>query len=185
VLRRPLCRVSWIAILVAIIASAAMGCQRTAPKPAAAAPAQTVHTTEPPPSNFEAGSPANHDLSEDERQGGHTLARHVGRTDAELAERLRREPEISSASTYTNRATAEAVVGAALLSNTRSFAAWQRRTGRRPNFALHYDAHRVIGRSLSRRRQATVACERAVVVLRWNDARHQFYVLTSYPEEPR
>jgi hypothetical protein len=35
--------------------------------------------------------------------GGHTLARHVGKTDAELIERLRREPQISSASTYTDR----------------------------------------------------------------------------------
>lgn len=31
-------------------------------------------------------------LSVDESMGGHTLARHVGKTDAELADRLRREP---------------------------------------------------------------------------------------------
>jgi hypothetical protein len=185
VLRRPLLRVSWIALLAAIIASATIGCRRAAPESAPATPPQTVRATEPSPPDRGAVSNTSHDLSEDERQGGHTLARHVGRTDAELADRLRREPEISSASTYTDRATAEAVVGAALLSNTRSFAAWQRRTGRRPNFALHYDAHRVIGRSLSRGRQATVPCERAVVVFRWNDARHRFYVLTSYPEERR
>jgi hypothetical protein len=39
------------------------------------------------------------DLSVDESMGGHTLARHVGKTDAQLADRLRREPQISSAST--------------------------------------------------------------------------------------
>jgi hypothetical protein len=184
-LRRPLLRVSWIALLAAIVTSAAMGCRRTSPEPATATPPQTVRATEPTPPNREAVSNTRHDLSEDERQGGHTLARHVGRTDAELAERLRREPEISSASTYTDRATAEAVVGAALMTTTRAFTTWQRRTGRRPNFALHYDAHRVIGRSLSRGRQMTVPCERAVVVFRWNDVRHRFYVLTSYPEERR
>ena len=39
--------------------------------------------------------------------GGHTLARHVDKTDAELAERLRLEPQLSAASTYTDRAVAE------------------------------------------------------------------------------
>jgi hypothetical protein len=39
------------------------------------------------------------DLRADEALGGHTLARHVGKTDAELAARLKREPQISAAST--------------------------------------------------------------------------------------
>ena len=30
-----------------------------------------------------------HDLSRDEEQGGHTLRKHVGRSDSELSERLR------------------------------------------------------------------------------------------------
>jgi hypothetical protein len=180
---RSLARVSWIALLVAIVTSTAIDCRRAAPEPARSP--QPIRTAEPRPADQRAVSPAGRDLSEDERQGGHTLARHVGRTDAELAERLRREPQISSASTYTDRATAEAVVGAALHSPTRALTTWQRRTGPRPNFALHYDAHRVIGRSLSRGRPASVPSERAVVVLRWNDARHRFFVLTSYPEERR
>ena len=37
-----------------------------------------------------------YDLAVDESLGGHTLARHVGRTDAQLAERLRAEPDISA-----------------------------------------------------------------------------------------
>ena len=105
--------------------------------------------------------------------GGHTLARHVGKSDGELRERLRREPNISSASTYTDRATAEAVVGAALSSPPRSFDTWRRRTGRRPNFVLHYAAHRVIGRSIGRHRPEA-SCEDALVVLRWDDRRDQF-----------
>ncbi len=50
------------------------------------------------------------DLSIDDARGGHTLKRHVGRTDAQLAERLARE-HVSAASTYPDRATAERVVG--------------------------------------------------------------------------
>jgi hypothetical protein len=115
--------------------------------------------------------------------GGHTLARHVGKTDGELRERLSREADISSASTYTDRATAEAVVGAALSSAPRSFEGWRHRTGRRPNFVLHVAADHVIGRSMTRGRREASPCRDALVVVRWDERRRQFYVLTSYPEE--
>ena len=54
-----------------------------------------------------------YDLSRDEGRG-HTLGKHVGRADDELRERLEREPNISAASTWTDRATAEDTVAAAL-----------------------------------------------------------------------
>jgi hypothetical protein len=117
--------------------------------------------------------------------GGHTLARHIGKTDEELIERLRREPDISSASTYTDREAAERVIEAALASDGSSFRKWRARQGRRPNFVLHYDADGVIGRSIRRGHTSSVPCERAVVVLRWDDRRQQMFVLTSYPEENR
>jgi Bacterial CdiA-CT RNAse A domain len=126
-----------------------------------------------------------HDLAADEALGGHTLQRHVGKSDAELIERLRREPQISSASTYTDRATAESVVGAALASDNRAFKSWRERTGRRPNFVLRYRADRVIGRSVMRGGSPSVPCDRAVIVLRWDVGRQRFYVLTSYPEASR
>ena len=89
------------------------------------------------------------DLSADEALGGHTLARHVGRTDAQLAERLRRERDISAASTYNDRATAERTVGSALAEGGNRLAQWERRSGARPNLVLHYAdrARRPIGRS--------------------------------------
>ena len=149
---------------------------------------QATRPASPPPSAAEfsrgAQSPGR-DLSIDEAMGGHTLARHVGKSDAELRERLRREPQISSASTYSDRATAEAVVGAAMSSAGRSFDAWRRRSGRRPNFVLHFAAQQVIGRSVSRRRLEARPCENALVIVRWDDRRQHFYVLTSYPEEHR
>ncbi|HEU4937708.1 MAG TPA: RNase A-like domain-containing protein [Vicinamibacterales bacterium] len=126
-----------------------------------------------------------HDLAADEALGGHTLQRHVGKSDAELIERLRREPQISSASTYTDRATAESVVGAALGSDNRAFTSWRERTGRRPNFVLRYRADRVIGRSVMRGGSQSVPCVRAVIVLRWDEGRQRFYVLTSYQEASR
>lgn len=116
--------------------------------------------------------------------GGHTLARHVGKSDAELAERLRREPRISAASTYTDRAVAERVVGATLARAGGRLEAWGRRRGRRPNLVLNYieAANQPIGRTLRRGQSAARAASRAVVVLRWHERSDRFYVLTSYPE---
>jgi len=127
------------------------------------------------------------DLSIDEASGGHTLSRHIGRTDAQLAERLRREPGISAASTYTDRETAERAVGAAIANGGGMLAAWEHRHGRRPNLVLHYvdRAGESVGRSLARGQQHSVACDRAIVVLRWDERTEHYYVLTSYPETAR
>jgi hypothetical protein len=127
------------------------------------------------------------DLSLDEAMGGHTLARHVGKSDAELADRLRRERQISAASTYTDRATAERSVGAALAGGGGKLASWMRRSGRRPNLVLNYveSSRRPIGRSLVRRQNRVVPCTRAIVVLRWDERKNRYYVLTSYPEADR
>ena len=53
------------------------------------------------------------------------------------------------------------------------------------NFALRYRADRVIGRTMARGRAESVPCDRAVIVLRWDERRERYYVLTSYPEEGR
>src|SRR5215471_19069902 len=96
--------------------------QTKAPPPVAPAP-----TAQAPVADRHVPSSPSHDLSVDEKMGGHTLARHVARTDEQLRDRLRAERDISSASTYTDRAAAETVVGSALSSAPRSFDAWQRR----------------------------------------------------------
>ena len=125
------------------------------------------------------------DLAIDESMGGHTLARHVGRTDAQLRERLRRE-QISAASTYSDRATAERVVARTLARQRSRVDQWLARKGSRPNLALDYrgDRGETIGRSLTRRSPQTIPCRDAVVVLRW-DGNRGFIVLTSYPEASR
>jgi Bacterial CdiA-CT RNAse A domain len=130
---------------------------------------------------------AAHDLSVDESLGGHTLARHVGRTDAELADRLRREPQISAASTWTDRATAERAIAAALDTAGGRLTSWKRRSGRRPNLVLHYSdrSGAALGRSLGRGERTAVACSQALVVLKWDDRRDRFFVLTAYPEADR
>jgi len=105
----------------------------------------------------------------------------VGRTDAELRERLSRERNISAASTWTDRDAAETTVAQALRAEHGRIESWMRRGMPRPNLALHYDAAHPIGRSLRRGEPQTVECTRAVIVLR-ADGPEGFYVLTTYPE---
>lgn len=121
-----------------------------------------------------------YDLSRDEDRGGHTLRKHVGRTDDELRERLARERDISAASTWTDRSSAEETVAAALRAESGKIANWTRRGERRPNLALHFDVGRVIGRSIVRGSDQSVPCSQAVIVLRADG--DGFYVLTTYPE---
>jgi hypothetical protein len=150
----------------------------TAPAPAAPPPAGTA----PGP---EASDPSRRDLSIDESRGGHTLARHVGKSDDALRQRLARERGISAASTYTDRATAETVVARALVQHDSRVRAWTSRVGNRPNLALSYQGApgQIIGRTLLRGGRDAVPSTGATVVLRWDG--RGFYVLTSYPEVRR
>ena len=122
---------------------------------------------------------ASHDLSTDERAGGHTLRKHVGRTDDDLRARLARE-DISAASTYTDRVAAEFAVGKALLESQSRIESWMARAGH-PNLVLDYRGNEPIGRTLHRGSSASQPCADAKIVLRWLSS-SEYYVLTSYPE---
>jgi hypothetical protein len=126
-------------------------------------------------------APVRRDLQADEARGGHTIARHVGRTDAQLRERLARE-SISAASTYTDLDTAERVVGLTLRRHAARVQRWEAREGPRPNLVLPFAApdQPPIGRVLQRGAREAVEAYAAVVVLRWRP--DGSFVLTSYPE---
>lgn len=124
---------------------------------------------------------ARYDLERDEDRGGHTLKKHVGRTDAQLQERLDHERNISAASTWTDRETAEETVAAALQAEKGRVESWMRRGYPRANVALHYDAGLVVGRSMRRGDNQAVDCTSAVIVLR-ADGPDSYFVLTTYPE---
>ena len=120
------------------------------------------------------------DLSRDEAEGGHTLSRHVGRTDDELRERLQHE-HISAASTYTDRAAAEQAVGAAIAANAQRINGWVASSGGHTNLVLDYDSPQPIGRSLRRGQAQSTPCSHALVVLKWKRPA-DYFVLTSYPD---
>jgi hypothetical protein len=160
------------------------------PPPAPAAPSQANEATPrarstPQSTSAEpAGNDWDVDLRRDESRGGHTIARHVGRTDAQLRARLARE-SISAASTYADLDAAERVVARALAANARRVQGWIDQRGPRSNLAIRYRARDGIptGRAMRRGKEASTEVTGAVVVLRWRDDSH--YVLTSYPEASR
>jgi hypothetical protein len=120
------------------------------------------------------------DLGRDEQAGGHILRKHVGQSEEDLRRRLRREENITGASTYTDRTTAEHVVGAAIAQSQEQIRSWLSQD-RHPNLVLDYDGIQAIGRTMNRGEVHSRPCTHALVVLKYAGA-NRYYVLTSYPE---
>jgi hypothetical protein len=120
------------------------------------------------------------DLGQDEQAGGHILRKHVGQSEEDLRRRLRREEHITGASTYTDRTTAEHVVGAAIAQSQDQIQSWLHQD-RHPNLVLDYDGTQSIGRTMNRGEVHSRPCTHALVVLKYAGA-SRYYVLTSYPE---
>jgi len=167
---------SWRVLVLALLGFGVAGCSQ-GPQP------QTGNPEEARRASAASDAPAGerYDLGKDEERGGHTLERHVARTDEQLRERLQRERNISAASTWTDRETAEETIAEALRAERGRIESWRRRGYPRANVALHYNARRDIGRSLRQGETETVRCRDAVIVLR-ADGPHDYYVLTAYPE---
>ncbi len=163
---------AWLVFLLAMLA-----CQPAQTRSNPDATGRTAITAQ-------AGSSLAHDLSQDESAGGHTLRKHVGQTDEELRDRLRHEPHISAASTWTDRPTAEHAVALALEQNRDKINRWVNRSGGHPNLVVDYEGHRErpFGRSLRRGEDHAEPCARATIVLRWAAGPSDYFVLTSYPE---
>lgn len=68
-------------------------------------------------------------LAAHEAAGGHALARHVGKTDAELLARLSAQPGITGASTFASRAVAEGAVGDLIAANSGRIGGWMSGSG--------------------------------------------------------
>ena len=136
-------------------------------------------STKPSQASKHAGA---HDLSADEAKGGHTLRKHVGRSDNDLRDRLRRESNISAASTYTDRRAAEDFIGECLAEQQGRVMQWTNGE-RHPNLVLDCtgDPAWPIGRSLRRGSSQVEPCSNATLVLKF-DPPEGYYVLTSYPD---
>jgi hypothetical protein len=148
----------------------ALSCGKQKPVASSAPPAE--HAT------LEAAN--RYDLVRDESRGGHTLERHVGKTDADLRQRLENE-SLSADSTYSDRATAEMAVAADIRDNAAKLKRWLERPGGHSNLVLDYDSDKPLGRSMRPGESQSFPCSHTVAVLKWVSPR-EYYVLTSYPD---
>jgi len=89
-------------------------------------------------------------LQQQEKFGGHTIARHVGKSDQQLVERLINSPRISAASTYPNLTTAATNIQAALRDNANTLNSWVVGAAIGEKRAVNYNATGVVGRVASR-----------------------------------
>jgi Bacterial CdiA-CT RNAse A domain len=167
----------YVCIAVALSLGGLVSCQ----PPASTNDALRVSSSERAGLGTHSAHGAVRDLSRDEAAGGHILRKHVGQTDDELRDRLRREPRITGASTYTDRATADRAVGEAIAQSQDRIERWLTRTGGHPNLVIDYDSPVPIGRTINRGESESHRCAHAIVVLKYLGT-NDYCVLTSYPE---
>ncbi|MEG4322537.1 MULTISPECIES: RNase A-like domain-containing protein [unclassified Microcoleus] len=116
-----------------------------------------------------------------EAAGGHTLEKHVGKTEAELAQRLANDKRISGASSFTDRSVAETAIAEAMDRNQSAIDSWVKKGGNR--YTIDYNANRTIGISLRRRAsKATPASRLKIVLQRSTNLSPGYFILTAYPQ---
>ncbi len=120
-------------------------------------------------------------LAAHEIAGGHTLTRHVGKTEVELLARLAREP-IPIASSFTDRGVAETAITEAIDANQITIASWLSSSGDKLELPL-YAASGSVGTSLIRTTTSAVASQKVQVVLRRDSSLPLgYYILTAFPQ---
>jgi len=120
-------------------------------------------------------------LDSHEAAGGHTLERHVGKTEAQLAQRLASETRISAASSFTDSSVAEVAIAEAMNRNQSAIDSWVKSRGNR--YTIDYNANRIIGITLRRRAsKATSASRLKIVLQRSAKLPPGYFILSAYPE---
>lgn len=117
------------------------------------------------------------DLAEHQALGGHSLAKHVGRSDEQLAQRLVDEPTIPAASSFVDEATANRVVTTLLDQRAEDVAKWLE--GPRRQLSLSTTLGEPVGRVWPRDAAAAVDSSQLKLILRrTHDSASGYYVHT-------
>jgi hypothetical protein len=126
---------------------------------------------------------AEHEAIAGSRVGGHTIAKHVGRTEQQLRARLAAEPRLRVASTFTNLRMAEDAISKVLRLNAARLKTWAQ-TVRPPPLRLSaQDMGSVIGTGVVRATGQMVNLRKVTVILKFETYNGMpYYVLTAYLE---
>ncbi|MBX9582739.1 MAG: SEC-C domain-containing protein [Gemmataceae bacterium] len=120
-------------------------------------------------------------LVDHEAAGGHLIARHVGKTDADLAARLAAEPRISGASTFTDLAAADRGVAETIAANEAAIRSWL--AGGSSRTVVEHTLPNPVGRTLPRGATAPADSSTVRLILE-RDASMPggFRVVTGFPK---
>jgi len=109
---------------------------------------------------------------------GHTLLKHVGKKEKQLRRRLKREPGIRWSSSFTDRQTAESVIGRLLHDRKYDIDQWL--AGPNPRLRLDGDYGTEIGRSVSRHGMVKRPSSFRVVLDK-EKSQLGYFIRTAYP----
>lgn len=121
-------------------------------------------------------------LAEEEAVGGHTIARHVARTEQQLQARLASETRIPAASSFGSVSAAEDVLSQAVRVNAGQIRAWATTAGQGQRLRLIFDAGKNIGYGVLRSTGKLQDMQKVLMVLeKTNQGGKIYFILTSYP----
>jgi len=121
-------------------------------------------------------------LAAQESAGGHTIARHVGRTEAELRARLAAQPKIPVASSFESLAQAERTVSAGLKANRIAITQWAQSAAPNARRAFEWAAPGRIGYGVVRSSGNLASMSKVRIVLQKKALNGKlYYVLTAFP----
>lgn len=124
---------------------------------------------------------AEHEAQAGSRVGGHTILKHVGKTEAELRARLAAELRVPAASTFTNLRVAEESISKVLQVESATIKAWAQGANPR-RLELTRDLGKAIGMGVVRRTNQLVKMSKVRVVLKFETYNGMpYYILTAFP----
>ncbi|QID19155.1 hypothetical protein G3580_16935 [Nitrogeniibacter mangrovi] len=121
-------------------------------------------------------------LAGHEAQGGHTIARHVARTEEQLRARLVAQARIPAASSFETLAQAEKAVSAGLRANRMAIALWAETAAPNAKRAFDWTASGKIGHGVVRATGRLTPMSKVRIVLQKKAvAGKLYYILTAFP----
>ncbi len=120
-----------------------------------------------------------HEARPGSRIGGHTLQKHVGKSETYLRERLMLEPERRFVSTFTNQATAEWAISEVMRKNSNSIKNWAKNY--KGPLVISDDVGKTVGKIISRKTGKITNGSKVRVILKGEKFNGMpYYILTSF-----
>jgi len=121
-------------------------------------------------------------LAEHEALGGHTILKHVGRTEAQLRTRLLAEANIPAASSFPSLRVAETVISDAMKARAPLVRAWASSANQGSKYVWVHNAAKTIGYGVVRQSGVITNMQKVLIVLKPTQVSGKLYfILTAYP----